>query len=161
MVERWRLTIFVVLVCSRRSGYVSWPREEGAGMVNRSKLKFALAFPGLAARLDPFPLYELRQSKFSVEADQHLRRNRQASCHPKRFERYQKSVRRLAARSDVGLRHYHDPQSLSQPANMAHENVWYSRPRTFGKGSRGWYVRKGGYSIHMCWSKARESEGRL
>lgn len=24
--------------------------------------------------------------------------------------------------------------------NMAHENVWYSHPRKYGKGSRAWYV---------------------
>jgi hypothetical protein len=23
---------------------------------------------------------------------------------------------------------------------MSHESVWYSRPRTYGKGSREWYV---------------------
>lgn len=23
---------------------------------------------------------------------------------------------------------------------QAHENVWNSRPKTYGKGSRGWYV---------------------
>lgn len=23
---------------------------------------------------------------------------------------------------------------------MSHESVWYSRPRTYGKGSRSWYV---------------------
>lgn len=23
---------------------------------------------------------------------------------------------------------------------MSHESVWYSRPRTYGKGARGWYV---------------------
>lgn len=26
---------------------------------------------------------------------------------------------------------------------MSHESVWYSRPRTYGKGSRSWYVRNG------------------
>jgi hypothetical protein len=28
----------------------------------------------------------------------------------------------------------------THPPNMSHESVWYSRPRTYGKGSREWYV---------------------
>lgn len=27
------------------------------------------------------------------------------------------------------------------PAKMSHESVWFSRPRTYGKGSRQWYVQ--------------------
>lgn len=27
-----------------------------------------------------------------------------------------------------------------KPSNMSHETVYYSRPRTYGKGSRNWYV---------------------
>ena len=30
--------------------------------------------------------------------------------------------------------------SPSTQANMGHETVWYSRPRTYGKGSRQWYI---------------------
>src|SRR5690242_2955593 len=29
---------------------------------------------------------------------------------------------------------------LSTAPAMSHESVWYSRPRTYGKGSRSWYV---------------------
>lgn len=28
---------------------------------------------------------------------------------------------------------------------MSHESVWYSRPRTYGKGSREWYVLNSRY----------------
>jgi hypothetical protein len=31
-------------------------------------------------------------------------------------------------------------QPHPQPPSMSHESVWYSRPRTYGKGSREWYV---------------------
>merc|ERR1712072_1175376 len=40
------------------------------------------------------------------------------------------------------------PRNPSKPpttANMSHESVWYSRPRTYGKGSR---------SCHVCTHKA-------
>lgn len=37
---------------------------------------------------------------------------------------------------------YPGKQQTSIPQRiMAHENVWYSRPRTYGKGSRSWYVQ--------------------
>jgi hypothetical protein len=39
----------------------------------------------------------------------------------------------------------HNPQTtaltpLHQPSTMSHETVYYSRPRTYGKGSRSWYA---------------------
>ncbi|CAH7685930.1 40S ribosomal protein S29, partial [Phakopsora pachyrhizi] len=52
---------------------------------------------------------------------------------------------------------------------MTHANVWYSRPRTFGKGSRGWQVvcshragliRKYGLNIcRQCFRERSEAIG--
>jgi hypothetical protein len=33
---------------------------------------------------------------------------------------------------------------------MSHESVWYSRPRTYGKGSRSWYVSPVGRYIQTA-----------
>ena len=34
----------------------------------------------------------------------------------------------------------HHPVSNTQQVNMSLDSVWYSRPRIYGKGSRGWFV---------------------
>ena len=34
----------------------------------------------------------------------------------------------------------HISSTRQTTVNMSHESVWYSRPRTYGKGSREWYV---------------------
>jgi hypothetical protein len=36
---------------------------------------------------------------------------------------------------------------------MSHESVWYSRPRTYGKGSREWYVS----IISESWVEQKEA----
>jgi small subunit ribosomal protein S29e len=41
------------------------------------------------------------------------------------------------------------------PHIMSHESVWYSRPRTYGKGSRSWYV-----SFHEIYTWEAASRGR-
>merc|ERR1712130_858247 len=57
------------------------------------------------------------------------------------------------------------PRNLSKPpttANMSHESVWYSRPRTYGKGSRSCRVctHKAGlirkYGLNICRQCFRE-----
>lgn len=35
---------------------------------------------------------------------------------------------------------------------MAHDTVWYSHPRKYGKGSRNWYVESGTYNSNPCLS---------
>lgn len=52
---------------------------------------------------------------------------------------------RISQRSLTHPSHSHhtaNPHNLRTTANMSHESVWYSRPRTYGKGSRAWYVRR-------------------
>jgi hypothetical protein len=46
----------------------------------------------------------------------------------------------IPAREFLVLCYTQNSRHLLQQATMAHDTVWYSRPRTYGKGSRSWYV---------------------
>lgn len=44
------------------------------------------------------------------------------------------------------------PTETKSTVNMSHESVWYSRPRTYGKGSREWYDDPRGGARKTRWS---------